>query len=48
MANTKEQCRVRQQLKDELSKGGRASQFLLAGLRERIAELSAETGTPKM
>ena len=39
---------LRQQLEDELSKGGRASQFLLAGLRARIAELSAETGTPKV
>lgn len=39
---------LRTQLADELSKGGHASQFLLAGLRARIAELSAETGTPKM
>ena len=39
---------LRHQLKDELSKGTKASQFLLAGLRARIAELSAETGTPKV
>lgn len=39
---------LRQQLEDELSKGGNTSQFLLAGIRERIAELSAETGTPNM
>ena len=39
---------VRQQLEDELSKGSRASQFILAGLRERISELLAETNTPKI
>ena len=37
---------LRKQLEDELSKGGRANQYLLAGLRARIAELSAESGTP--
>ena len=40
--------RLRNQLEEELAKDDRASQFLLAGLRARIAELSAETGTPKM
>ncbi|MDE2750165.1 MAG: hypothetical protein OXI34_14500 [Chloroflexota bacterium] len=39
---------IRQQLKDELSKGRSARKFVLASLRERIAELSAETGTPKI
>ncbi|MDE2637634.1 MAG: hypothetical protein OXI30_14830, partial [Chloroflexota bacterium] len=43
-----ELLKLRQQLQDELSKGGRANQFLVAGLRARIAELSAETGTPKI
>lgn len=43
-----ELAECRRRLHDELSKGSRASQFLLAGLRARIAELSAETGTPKL
>ena len=43
-----ELVKLREQLEDELSKGSRANHFLLAGLRERIAELSAETGTPKI
>lgn len=43
-----ELVKLRRQLDDELAKGGRANQFLLAGLRSRISELSAETGTPKL
>lgn len=41
-----ELAKVRQQLQDELSKGRGARKYILASLRERISELSAEADTP--
>jgi len=41
-----ELAKVRQQLQDELSKGREARKYIIASLRERISELSAEADTP--